>query len=93
MVQDEGMTIEEVKAKIKTIVFETTNIDPSEIADEASFVEDLELDSLTMLEIAVNVDQEFGLDFPEEEMGKLKNVQVSAELVMAFLGKKAGAGA
>ncbi len=87
------MDIAEVKAKIKEIVYQTTNIEPSEIDDGSMFVEDLELDSLTMLEIAVNVDQEFGLDFPEEEMGKLTNVQVSAELVMEYLAKKETAGA
>jgi acyl carrier protein len=75
------MDLKEIKQKIKQVVFETTNIKPEDIADDASFVDDLHLDSLTMLEIAVNVDQEFDLDMPEDEMQKFTDVNTSAELV------------
>lgn len=79
------MQIEEIKSKIKQIMFETTNIKPEDIEDNASFVDDLHLDSLTLLEIAVNIDHEFSLDIPEDDMQKFNTVQVSAELVMQQL--------
>ena len=81
------MGLLEVKERIKQVIFETTNIRPEDIADDASFVDDLNLDSLTMLEIAVNIDQEFGLDLPEEEMQKFSSVAVSAELVQEYRAK------
>ena len=82
------MEITEVRAKIKEVIAQTTSIDPADISDTASFKDDLDLDSLTMLEIGVNVDYEFDLHFPEEELGKLQTVQDSAELVMKYLAQK-----
>lgn len=82
------MDIAEVRIKIKEVIAQTTSIDPADISDTASFKDDLELDSLTMLEIGVNVDYEFDLHFPEEELGKLLTVQDSAELVMKYLAQK-----
>ena len=73
--------ISEIKTRIKEIIFETTSIEPADIDDNASFADDMNLDSLTLLEIGVNIDQEFGLDLSEEEMKKLQTVQASAELV------------
>ena len=83
------MDIATIKGRIKEIIYETTNIEPDDIGDTAHFVKDLELDSLTLLEIGVDIDQEYMLDLPEEEMKNLLDVQSSAELVMAYLEKKA----
>jgi len=77
--------LSDIKSRIKHIIFETTNIEHDDIADEASFAGDLKLDSLTLLEIGVNIDQEYGLDLSEEEMKQLSTVQFSAELVREHL--------
>jgi acyl carrier protein len=82
--------ISEIKDKIKEIIFETTNIDPSEIEDDDSFVDDLSMDSLTLLEIAVNIDQEFELDMPEEEMKQFQTVASSAEIVAERMAMRVG---
>ncbi len=86
LITEEG-TIElaAIKEKIKQVIYETTNIKPEDINDTASFKDDLDLDSLTLLEIAVNIDQEFGLDFPEEEMEQFTCVEVSAKMVMEHM--------
>ena len=68
----------ELKERLKQIIHEATKLDPASIADDASFVNDLNLDSLILLEIAVNVDQEFGLDLPDEDMMKFTSVNTSA---------------
>jgi len=73
---------DQIKAKIKEIVFQTTNIGPSEIADDADFVKDIGLDSLTLMEIGVECDQEFGLDLEDEEMKGFTDVNASADLVL-----------
>ena len=51
--------------------------------------EDLGLDSLTILEITVDVDNEFDLELPEEELAELRTVQDSVELVQKYLQKAA----
>ena len=82
------MEVEEIKTKIKEVIAQTTSIDPGDISDTASFKDDLNLDSLTMLEIGVNVDYEFDLHFPEEELGKLQTVEDSVALVQKYLAQK-----
>ena len=80
------MHVEEVRTKIKEIIANVTNIDPAEIADNASFVEDLQLDSLSLLEIGVDVDYEFKLGVPEERLQELRTVQDSVDLVIETKG-------
>jgi len=78
-----------MRQKIKQIIYEITNIKPEEIRDDAHFIEELKLDSLTMLEIGVHLDQEFDLDLPEEEMQKFTSVEASAAIILAHLGQPA----
>ena len=78
-----------IKKKIKQIIYETANIKPEDIGDKASFVEELKLDSLTLMEIAVNIEQEFDLDIPEEDMERFTDVDASIELVLGFGQKQA----
>jgi acyl carrier protein len=79
------MDVAEIRTRIKQVIASTTSIDPEKIADTASFKDDLMLDSLTMLEIAIDVDHEFGLKLPEERLGEMVTVQDSVELVQQHL--------
>lgn len=78
----------EIKAKIKEIISNVTNIPPASIADEASFTGELGLDSLSLLEIAVDVDYEFQLQLPEERMRGLDSVAQTLALVEERLAEK-----
>jgi len=80
----------EMKAKIKEIISNVTSIDPSRIGDDASFTEELGLDSLSLLEIGVDVDYEFRLELPEERMRGLDSVDQTLALVEERLAEKAG---
>lgn len=71
----------EMKAKIKEIIANVTNIDPAEIGDSTSFTQELGLDSLSLLEIGVDVDYEFKLELPEERMRGLDSVDQTLALV------------
>lgn len=85
------MDVAEVRAKIKKIIANVTNLDPAQIADDASFIEDLSLDSLSLLEIGVDVDYEFKLGVPEERLQQLRTVQDSVNLVLETLAARAAA--
>ena len=80
-----------IRPKIKEIIANATNMDPDEIDDNASFEEALELDSLSLLEIAVDVDHEFKLNIPDEELAEkladLKTLQDSVNLVKEYTTK------
>ena len=83
------MDTEQIRGKIKEVISNVTNIDPTEIGDQASFVEDLQLDSLSLLEIGVDVDYEFKLGVPEERLGELRTVQDTVDLVQQCLAERA----
>lgn len=86
------MDADEITTKIKQIIANVTNLDPDEISNEASFIEDLQLDSLSLLEIGVDVDYEFKLGVPEERLQELRTVQDSVDLVLAVKSTQAVAG-
>ncbi|MEM1203395.1 MAG: phosphopantetheine-binding protein [Acidobacteriota bacterium] len=83
------MDVAEIRSKIKEIIANVTGLDSEEIGDNASFVEDLQLDSLSLLEIGVDVDYEFKLGVPEERLQELRTVQDSVDLVLQVKGEKA----
>jgi len=77
------MDAAEVRDKVKEVIANVTGIEAGEIADEANFVDDLGLDSLSLLEIAVDVDYAFKLGLPEERLQALRTVQDTVDLVLA----------
>jgi acyl carrier protein len=79
-----------MKTKIKEIISNVTSIDPARIGDDTSFTEELGLDSLSLLEIGVDVDYEFKLELPEERMRGLDSVNQTLALVEERLAEKAG---
>ncbi|MDJ0839560.1 MAG: acyl carrier protein [Acidobacteriota bacterium] len=81
----DALNLEVIKTRIKEIVFATCGLEPEDIADDANFIKDLGLDSLTMMEIGVDIDQEYDLDLQDEEMKLLHDVNASAALVMEKL--------
>jgi len=82
------MDAAQIKSRIKEIIANITNIDPAEIADGASFTADLDLDSLSLLEIGVDVDYEFQLGLPEEAMRGIGSVNATLALVERRLQEK-----
>ena len=85
------MQASEVKAKIKEIISTVSTIPADEIADDASYTEDLGLDSLTLLEIGVDMDYEFKLGLPEERLQHIRSVQDAFDVVMETLSERQAA--
>ena len=65
----------EIIAGLAEIVEEVTGIEPSEVTPEKSFVDDLDIDSLSMVEIAVQTEDRYGVEIPDEDLAKLRTVQ------------------
>ncbi len=82
------MEASELRGRIKQIITNVTGIPAEEIGDNASFQDELDLDSLSLLEIAVDVDYEFKLGLPEERLQSLKNVQEAVDLVQGTLRRQ-----
>jgi acyl carrier protein len=79
----------EIRAKIKQIIYQVTNIAPEKIGDAQSYTGELALDSLSLMEIGVDVDYEFQLGLSDEAMRGLDSVDNTVALVERQLEKKA----
>lgn len=64
----------EIVAGIAEIIEEVTGIEPSEVTSEKSFVDDLDIDSLSLVEIAVQLEDTYGVKIPDEDMQRLRTV-------------------
>ena len=61
-------------AGLAEIIEEVTGIEPSEVTPEKSFVDDLDIDSLSMVEIAVQTEDKYGVKIPDEDLAGLRTV-------------------
>jgi len=60
--------------KIKAIIAEQLGVKPEEVTDQAKFVEDLGADSLDTVELVMALEEEFGIEIPDEDAEKLTTV-------------------
>ena len=65
---------DEIIAGLAEIIEEVTGIEPSEVTPEKSFVDDLDIDSLSMVEIAVQTEDKYGVKIPDEDLASLRTV-------------------
>jgi len=80
-----------VTLKIKQVIADVADLEVEEIADGAHFIDDLELDSLSLLEIGVDIDYEFKLGVDEERLGKLRSIPETVALVDEILSQRVAA--
>ncbi|MFI6865823.1 meromycolate extension acyl carrier protein AcpM [Nocardia sp. NPDC050406] len=67
-------TQEDIVAGIAAIVEEVTGIEAAEVLLEKSFVDDLDIDSLSLVEVAVQLEDKYGVQIPDEDMASLRTV-------------------
>ena len=69
------MTDQEILAGLAEIIDEIAGVPADEVTPDKNFVEDLDIDSLSMVEIAVAAQDKFGVEIPDEQLKDLKTVQ------------------
>jgi acyl carrier protein len=69
------MTDQEILSGLGEIIEEIAGTPADEVTPGASFVDDLDIDSLSMVEIAVAAQDKFGVEIPDEQLKDLKTVQ------------------
>jgi acyl carrier protein len=67
-------TTEEIRAGLAELVNEVTGLDADDVQLDKSFTEDLDVDSLSMVEIVVAAEEKFGVTIPDDEVKNLKTV-------------------
>ncbi len=80
------MTREEVFEQVKSILVETLSVDEEKVTPEARFQEDLETDSLDLVELVMTMEDKFGIKISDEEAAGIKTVGDAVDFVMGRLG-------
>lgn len=67
-------TTEEIRTDLAEIVHEVAGIVPEHVQLDKSFVDDLDVDSLSMVEVVVAAEEKFGVAIPDDEVKNLRTV-------------------
>ena len=74
-----------IRTQIKQIISNIAGLDPAKIGDDATFRDELNLDSLSLLEIGVEVDLAFRLQLPDERYKEIDSLPAMVGLVQTRL--------
>ena len=64
----------EITSGLAEILEEVAGVSPADVSEEKSFTEDLDVDSLSMVEVVVAAEEKFGVKIPDDEVQNLKTV-------------------
>ncbi len=73
----------EIDAKVKKIISEQLGVPEADVKPEASFVNDLGADSLDTVELVMALEEEFGVEIPDEDAEKIATVQNAMDYIKA----------
>lgn len=73
----------EMETKVKKIISEQLGVAEAEVKSESSFVNDLGADSLDTVELVMALEEEFGIDIPDEDAEKIATVQNAIDYIKA----------
>ena len=75
----------QVQAKMRDLLVDELGLDAGKITDEATFEEDLEVDSLGVVELLMALEDEFGVRIPDDEAEDITTLGEAIEMVIAKL--------
>ena len=72
-----------VEERVKKIIVEQLGVNAEQVTNTASFVDDLGADSLDTVELVMALEEEFGLEIPDDEAQKIGTVQSAIDYINA----------
>ena len=76
---------DELFARFKKVAVEVLSVDESKVVPEAKFGDDLDADSLDLVELIMALEEEFGVEVPEEDLEGVETVGQAFDLVVGKL--------
>lgn len=77
-----------IDEKVKDIIAEQLGVKKEEIKQESSFIDDLGADSLDTVELVMALEEEFGVEIPDEDTEKMTNVGEAVKYIEGKLSEK-----
>ena len=69
--------------KVKEVIIDKLGVEEDKIVSEASFVDDLGADSLDTVELIMQLEEEFGIEIPDEDAEKMTTVKSVVDYIEA----------
>jgi acyl carrier protein len=75
--------------RVKGIVVDQLGVAEEEVTTEASFIDDLGADSLDVVELVMGLEEEFGVEIPDEDAEKIITVGEAVKYIESHAGERA----
>ncbi|MDP9071694.1 MAG: acyl carrier protein [Actinomycetota bacterium] len=75
----------EVLATVRDAAVEVLGVEPDAVVEEASFKDDLDADSLDLVELVMALEERLDITIPEDELGEIKTVGQAVDVVVGKL--------
>ena len=80
------MSEEEIFNKIKDLIADNFEVDKDSITENTNFMNDLDADSIDLVEFILQLEDEFGAEIPDEDAEKITTVQAAIDYIKAQQG-------
>ena len=80
------MSDDNILAELAAILAEVADVNPDDVTPEKSFVDDLDVDSLSMVEVAMAVEEKFNAKIPDDKLSELKTVGDAVNYIKQHAG-------
>ncbi len=77
------MTRDEVLVVLRDKAVEMLEVEAEQVTEDKSFVEDLQVDSLSLVEYTMDLEDAFGIELPEEELTDVKTIGAFVDVLLA----------
>ncbi len=79
------MSNDELVQKVKDIIAESLGVKKAEVVSSASFIDDLNADSLDIVELVMTIEKEFDIEIPDDEAEKIRTVQDAVDYIVSHV--------
>ena len=79
---------ETIKQQVKQAIAKIAKVKPEELGEEDDFINTLDIDSLSRLEIIFTIEKKFNIEIPDQEMDSLRNLKDVYNYMEKFINKE-----